>query len=307
MSEPAPRVSVLTIFLDAEAFIEEAIESVHAQTYRAWELLLIDDGSSDGSTAIARRYAARHPECIRYLEHPAHANRGMSASRNLGLRHARGEYIALLDADDVYLPTKLEEQVELLDRMPRVAMLYGRTRYWFTWSGEREGPADSLTAAAPRLDTVVEPPEPLRWYLRHEIFFPCTCSVLIRRDALDAVGGFEEDFRGTYEDMALYSKLFLRYPVYVADRCWDLYRQHADSCWAVATRTGEYREGSAGPARLRFLRWLDGYLASAEANVPLLRWTVRRKLLFYRVAELLAAARRRPSAPPARAGTRWIR
>src|SRR4030095_6915955 len=108
-------VSVILIFLDAEPFIQEAIESVFAQTYDHWELLLVDDGSSDGSTAIARHYVEQCPENVRYFEHQGHQNRGMNASRNLGLRHARGKYIALLDADDVWLPVKLEQQVAILE------------------------------------------------------------------------------------------------------------------------------------------------------------------------------------------------
>src|SRR4051812_27035882 len=111
---PAGLVSVITIFLDGERFLAEAVDSLLAQTYADWELLLVDDGSSDGSTAIARAYAAGRPERIRYLEHEGHANLGMSASRNLGLQHARGEYVAFLDADDVYRPEKLERQVALL-------------------------------------------------------------------------------------------------------------------------------------------------------------------------------------------------
>src|SRR5918994_2063107 len=99
-------VSCIVIFLDEERFIEEAIKSVFAQTYENWELLLVDDGSTDGSTQIALRYAERHPGKVRYLEHPGHQNRGMSASRNLGISQAKGEYVALLDADDVWLPHK---------------------------------------------------------------------------------------------------------------------------------------------------------------------------------------------------------
>ena len=87
-------VSVVVIFLDAERFLEEAVGSVLAQTFDHWELLLVDDGSTDGSTAIARRYARTHPGRIRYLEHDGHRTLGMSASRNLGLFHGRGHYIA---------------------------------------------------------------------------------------------------------------------------------------------------------------------------------------------------------------------
>ena len=122
-----PRVSVVMIFLDEERFLAEAIESVRAQTFTDWELLLVDDGSSDGSSAIARGYAEREGDRIRYLEHPGHENRGMSASRNLGIRHARGDLVALLDADDVWLQHKLSRQVALLDANPDAEMIYGAT------------------------------------------------------------------------------------------------------------------------------------------------------------------------------------
>ena len=78
----SPRVSVVMIFLNEERFITEALHSVRSQTYTDWELLLIDDGSTDTSTAIARDEAARYPGTVRYFDHPGHANRGMSASRS---------------------------------------------------------------------------------------------------------------------------------------------------------------------------------------------------------------------------------
>src|SRR5919201_3701787 len=93
---PQPEVSVVTIFKDAGAFLEEAIDSVQAQTFPGWELLLVDDGSSDQSTAIAQRHAEIHSQRMSYFEHPHHANLGMSASRNLGIARACGEFIAFL-------------------------------------------------------------------------------------------------------------------------------------------------------------------------------------------------------------------
>src|SRR5437773_8185120 len=94
-----PAVSVVVIFKDAGGFLAEAIASVLAQTFRDWELLLVDDGSTDTSSATARREAELDAGRVRYLDHPGHANRGMSATRNLGLAHARGEFVAFLDAD----------------------------------------------------------------------------------------------------------------------------------------------------------------------------------------------------------------
>src|SRR5919107_1887161 len=106
-----PLVSTVVAFLNGERFIEEAIESVLAQTYDNWELLLVDDGSTDGSTRIALQCAEQYPAKVRYLEHLGHQNCGMSASRNLGVSRAKGQYIAFLDADDVWLPHKLQQQV----------------------------------------------------------------------------------------------------------------------------------------------------------------------------------------------------
>src|SRR5438093_430879 len=96
---------------------------------------LIRTGRSCSSTmdrqiAIAKDFAARYPEKIRYVEHTMHANRGMSASRNLGLKHAHGEYISYLDADDAWRPDKLRDQVELLLRHPEVAYVYGPLELW---------------------------------------------------------------------------------------------------------------------------------------------------------------------------------
>src|SRR5438876_10917096 len=103
-----PLVSVVIIFWNAERFLREAIESVFAQAYVNWELLLVDDGSTDGSTAIARSGVEQDPQRVRYVEHPGHDNRGMSASRNLGIGNAQGAVVAFLDAEHVRPSNLLE-------------------------------------------------------------------------------------------------------------------------------------------------------------------------------------------------------
>lgn len=256
------KVSATIIFLDAERYLEEAIKSVLAQTYPHWELCLVDDGSSDGSTAMARSYVERHPDRIRYLDHEGHCNRGMSASRNLGIRHSGGEFIALLDADDVWEPNKLADQVRLLESHPDAGMLYGRTLWWFGWTGKTEDQArDRVSTLAFPPGRLVPPPELLASTLHNDEDLPCTCSVLIRRSAYDKVGGFEEDFRDQFEDMIFYAKLLLEYPVYVADGCWDRYRQHPDNNCAEAVRTGFYHPTRPNPARRAYLAWVADYLA----------------------------------------------
>ena len=104
------RVAVICCFLDGKAFLAEAIESVRAQDYGDFALVLVDDGSTDGASEIARAFTARDPR-ISYLEHDGHANKGLSASRNAGIAASDGDYIAFIDADDVWVPHKLSEQM----------------------------------------------------------------------------------------------------------------------------------------------------------------------------------------------------
>jgi glycosyltransferase involved in cell wall biosynthesis len=255
MSSP-PLVSVIMIFLDAQDFIQEAIESVYAQTYKGWELLLVDDGSTDGSTAIARRYAAQDPDRVRYLEHPNHQNRGMSASRNLGIAKARGTLIALLDSDDVWLPEKLRQQVALLESNPQAAMVYGPTQWWYSWSGKPEDAGrDYIHELGAPPNSLLQPPGLLARFLQLEGLSPCTCSVLLRRAAVEQVGGFEDRFEGLYEDQAFFAKVCLEAPVYVSAMCSARYRQHPNSNCSLTGQNGQY-----AAARPAFLDWLAAYL-----------------------------------------------
>ncbi|QEH36387.1 Putative glycosyltransferase EpsE [Aquisphaera giovannonii] len=280
-SAAAPLVSVVTIFLDAGAFLEEAIRSVFGQTYTHWELLLVDDGSTDRSSAIARDYAGREPGKVRYLEHPGHVNRGMSASRNLGIRCARGGLIALLDADDVWLPRKLEEQVAILASRPEVGMVIGRSRYWFGWTGRAE---DAGRDAAPEYDvaagSIVDPPGLLRInYPLGGGTAPCPSDILFRADLVARHGAFEEAFVGDlqlYEDQAFLAKVYLKEKVYVSGETWDLYRQHRGSCVSQVKRAGRYHA-----VRARYLRWLAEYLEREGCRDPDVLRAMKRALRPY--------------------------
>ena len=272
-----PLVSCVVIFFNAgETFFVGAIESVLAQTYSEWELLLVDDGSTDESTGIALEYARQVPGRITYLQHEGHENRGMSAARNLGIAHAKGAYVAFLDADDLWLSNKLEEQVAILEGHPEAAMLYGRSRFWFSWMennpcvwvrNSNDTPGDFLTETSDRFDVVIEPPAQLMLFLQNKEIYPCTCSVLIRRSVFDEVGRFEEGFRNAHEDMVFHSKVFLKAPVFVSSECWDLYRIHPDSFWRTADREGRGTEmRRAGFAT--YLKWLERYLTERKDRKP---------------------------------------
>ncbi|OLE67613.1 MAG: glycosyl transferase family 2, partial [Cyanobacteria bacterium 13_1_40CM_2_61_4] len=265
-----PLVSVIIIFLNEERFIQEAVESVFAQTYDSWELLLVDDGSTDASTKIALQYAEQYPMKVRYLEHEAHQNRGMSASRNLGVRHAKGEYVAFLDADDVWLPDKLEEQVAILSSHPEAAMVCGPVQWWYSWTGNPEDIQRAHVVALPvQPDSLVKPPHLLVCLLGNETV--TTTSGLVRRKAIESVGGLEESFHGLYEDQAFCAKLCSKASVFVASGCWYRWRKHPRSCCSVAVSTGQYRH-----ARLTFLHWLEKYLRQQEIKNSEL-WEVLQK------------------------------
>jgi glycosyltransferase involved in cell wall biosynthesis len=253
-----PLVSVIMPFLNAERFIREAIESVLAQTYDNWELLLVDDGSTDRSSGIARDYARRFQGKIKYLEHVSHQNRGTSISRNLGIRHARGEYIAFLDSDDAYFPHKLEHQVSVLEMHRNAALVCGRNQKWFGWTGNQEDiKGELLQQLDLPLDTLVDPPTMLLSYLRDESATPQ--DTLIRRQAVDAVGEWEEAFRALHDDQAFYAKLCLNYSVFVSSTCSYRYRRHPASMCRVAVAAGQHPA-----ARQRFLKWLKHYLSEKE-------------------------------------------
>ena len=251
-----PTVSVITIFLDAERFLEDALASVFAQEYDNWELLLVDDGSTDRSTEIARAAAADDPR-VRYLEHPGHENRGMSAARNLGLRRARGRYVALLDADDVWFPATLAKQAAALEAHPEAAMAFGSTQFWWSWSPEPAKPdwIDWAGRKVSRPDSVIGPPELMTLLLEDRGAVPSPCSVVYRTDALRAVGGFEDDFRDLHEDQVVYAKFFLERPVYVAEEVLARYRQHDGQACVRAERAGTF-----AASERRFFAWLAAYV-----------------------------------------------
>jgi glycosyltransferase involved in cell wall biosynthesis len=296
-----PTVSAIIIFLNPTArFLREAVESVFAQTHGDWEILLCDDGSTDDAVAYARELAATRPDNVKYLEHPGHENRGMSAARNLGLRHARGKYVAWLDADDVWKPEKLAHQIAILDGHPDAAMTYGPLTFWHSWSGRPEDASrDFVNPQKETTGRLLQPPELLLAFLADETSIPA--GAMVRRAALGAVGGFNEAFRDEYEDVVVHSKVALRYGVYADPASHYMYRQHTDSCCAETRRSG--RQPSK---RLAYLKWLEWHLRDSgmAAGEP---WrVVRAKLAEFRSVRYAVTEVARRTIPVARETARAL-
>lgn len=257
---------MLICFLDGAKFLAEALASIYAQTWTDWELLLVDDGSTDNSVAVAQSATAPYADRVQLLTHSDHANCGLSASRNLALRHARGEYVAMLDADDVWRPEALARMVALLNATPEVAFVAGNALRWYSWTND---PADAVLDYAPTISrfgltspALLPPPQLLHLLLQDPSASPPTCSVLLRRGWLMAVGGFVDSFRTLYEDQALYAKLALRAPVLLTDEVWANYRRHNNSICAQM-----YGTAAETTSRHVFLAWLEAYMAAVDMQL----------------------------------------
>ncbi|MBD2201597.1 glycosyltransferase family 2 protein [Calothrix sp. FACHB-1219] len=117
-------VSVIVPVWGTEKYLRQALESVVNQTFQDWEIVIVDDSSPDNAIDIAMEYFDKYPDKITVIKQ---INRGLAGARNTAIRASKGRYIALLDSDDIFFPTKLEECVKFLDNNPDVGMTY-------TWS-----------------------------------------------------------------------------------------------------------------------------------------------------------------------------
>ena len=172
-----PTVSVIMPAHNARPYLADAAYSVLRQTYRDLELIIVDDGSTDGTGSVAEKIKLDEPRRIVVV---SQANRGPGAARNAGLAAARGEFIALLDSDDIWEPSFLERQLAILDARPDVDLVTGNG-----WSlgGPRHG-----TLVHPHPDP--RPPLTLATIITdEEAVFVMT---VFRRRVFESIGGFVE-------------------------------------------------------------------------------------------------------------------
>ncbi len=216
----------------------------------------------------------------------------MSASRNLGIRHARADYIALLDADDFWLPTMLETQSHWMNLHPELGMVGSPLRYWHSWTGRVEDENRDYTSEFEvEPDSVIEPPTLLtRFYPLGKSTPIGPSSLLVRRAALEEVGGFEERFEGVkqlYEDQAFLIKMYLRWPVLILSESLILYRVHPDSCCARVLGAGHY-----DTVRSFFLNWMRRYLKRMGVEDDEVWRALREARRPYRFRHVLSPLRR---------------
>ena len=205
-----PTISAIIPVYNGEKTIRETIESVLNQTWCDFELIVINDGSEDSTLDIISTISDSR---IKVFSYP---NAGLAASRNRGIFHASGEYIAFLDADDLWTPNKLEAQWRALQENPQAAVAYSWTDC-IDESGQflRRGSHITVNGDAYSKLLLID-------------FLENGSSVLIRRQAIDAVGGFDNSLNPA-EDWDLWLKLAARYHFVAVASPQILYRISTDS------------------------------------------------------------------------------
>ena len=205
-----PRVSVVVASYNHAAFVGECLASVLAQSHSDWELVVTDDGSTDGTAERVRAFAAAGTRApIDFVALPE--NHGACVALNHGIRRARGEYVAILNSDDVFLSHKLQRQVAFLDAHPQVGAVFG----WPELMDERGRPFDDPS----HKDTAVfrQANRSRQAWLRH--FFDrgnalCHPTVLIRRRCYDEVGLYDARL-AQVPDLDLWIRLAMKHEIHV--------------------------------------------------------------------------------------------
>lgn len=218
-----PKVSVIIPTYNREKYIVETVESVFAQTFTDYEVIVIDDGSTDNTSVVLKPYLDR----ITYIRKQ---NGGQGSARNAGIKIAKGEYIAFLDSDDLWLPEKLEKQVKYLDQHPNMGLVF--TDYIvfseegallipppLTGGGQGEG-EQRITFAGDDLSF-------------NKLFkgnFIANLTVMIRRDCIEQVGYFDEsrDLIGG-EDYEMWLRIAMKYKVGHIPDILAEYRVHGEN------------------------------------------------------------------------------
>jgi glycosyltransferase involved in cell wall biosynthesis len=198
-------VSVIIPCYNQAHFLAEAIESVLAQTYPHFEILVIDDGSSDDSSQVASHF--ERVRCIRQENH------GLSLTRNRGAKESNGAYLLFLDADDRLLPNCLELGAKYLGEHPEIGFVAGHCRH----IAQDGSPLPTPPQRAVEKDYYIE-------LLRDNYIWP-PAAVIFRRNAFESVGGFNPSLSGS-ADYDIFLRIAAAFPIYFYDQVVAEYRQH---------------------------------------------------------------------------------
>jgi len=208
--DAAPRVSVIVTVYNSSRYCADAIESVLSQTYRDFEIIIVDDGSVDDSRKVIEKYGPR----VRYFYQKNH---GVSVARNRGIREARGALIAYLDGDDIWFPDKLEMQLAYMEK----------TGFGLIYSDMMLGD-ESGKPYKRWLSTKKRFGEGWKYIDLLAECFMVPSSVLVKKSILEEVGGFDETL-SSVDDLDLWLRVSKRYQIGFVPKPLVIWRQHRQS------------------------------------------------------------------------------
>lgn len=209
------KVDVIIPAFNAAKYLPTTIESVISQTFDDWQIWLVDDGSTDNTAEVVAPFLDRLGSKLQYIKQQ---NQGQPRARNAAIRASSGEFIALLDADDVWLPCRLEESLKTLDEHPNAGLSYGLITLV-----DSEGKLGGTFKGNPKYAEGHIAPY---LYMR-KVELPCP-TITFRRRCIDEVGMFDEKMRAT-EDRDLCLRVALRYEVAFVPKVIAYYRMSPGS------------------------------------------------------------------------------
>jgi glycosyltransferase involved in cell wall biosynthesis len=272
-----PKVSVVIPAYNAMTYLPKTLDSVLQQTCTDFEILIVNDGSTD---EIAAWFATVTDDRVRLI---SQANQGLPGARNTGITEAKGEYIAFLDADDLWAPTKLEQQVQCLDAQPEVGLVYA-----WTLLIDRHGNSTGTVTAAQVEGNVWEK------LLLGDVVGSGSAAT-VRRSCFDRVGLFDPELT-SIEDCDMWVRIAAEYPFAVIKEVLVYYRQHPTSMsrdydkMAQNSRLKIEKKFDRVPFELLYLRprayghaflWLAWKIMSDGGAVDRANYYARQAILHY--------------------------
>jgi alpha-1,3-rhamnosyltransferase len=271
MSRP-PLVSVAVPAYNHAAFLPACLESVRTQTYPRLELVVVDDGSTDDTRAVAERFAATHAGRFERLTVLHQSNQGVSAASNRAIAACRGEWVHLLGSDDLLYPDKILRQQQTIDawREPRLALVYSDVDFIDTEGQARSSATRKRPPPGPDFQAYL-------WLIRYN--YIANPTVALRREAFLALGGFDEGLR--LEDLDGWLRLSVRHAIARIPGVLAAYRRHDGNAsqrqlmmfeanWDTLGKFAEQHGELIPPALWRacLRRRLRGFLRWARKNAP---------------------------------------
>lgn len=237
-----PHVSVVVAAYNAAETLDEALASVAAQTYRDFELIVVDDGSTDATPELLAKYAETWPWMTWFRQE----NTGVATARNRAIERARGDLIAFQDADDTWLPDKLAEQVPLLDRNPAIGLVFADSTFF---------PPDPASPGS-----LFQQKPPQRGRVLQKLLMGCFVlmgTVVVRKAAISEAGGFV-DGQTPFSDVDLILRLSERHDFDYVDKI--LMR------WRIRPESLSHRDPLAN--QVRDLEMFDHWVARRPDLFP---------------------------------------